>query len=76
MARIKDLTGQKFGRLTALRPTEAREPTNLCVIWECQCDCGEIHYANSNTLQTGGTLSCGCVGKKGKGPWTKSTLKS
>jgi hypothetical protein len=70
---IKDLTGKKFGHLTAIRPTEAREPTNQTVIWECKCDCGEIHYANSNNLQTGRVASCGCT--KGRKSWIKSTSK-
>ena len=33
----KDLTGQKNGFLTALRPTDERTPDGS-IIWECQCD--------------------------------------
>lgn len=58
--RTKNLTGLKFGRLTALRPTDRREPTNGCTFWECRCDCGNIHLVNSNNLQTGAVQSCGC----------------
>jgi hypothetical protein len=75
MPRAKDLTGMKFGFLTALRSTEFREPTNGCIIWECKCNCGNIHYANSNSLQTGNITSCGGNSKKGRGPWTRSKLK-
>ena len=34
-----DLTGQRFGRLTALYPTNRRDYKGS-VIWHCRCDCG------------------------------------
>ena len=52
-----DLTNQKFGSLTALRPTEQR--VNGKVVWECQCDCGNIHYVHSANLKNGAVQSCG-----------------
>lgn len=33
MPKCKDLTGQKFGRLTVLRKTQHRK--NNAVMWEC-----------------------------------------
>ena len=36
----KDLTNQHFGRLRAIRPTEERK--NKSVVWECECECGNI----------------------------------
>lgn len=54
-----DLRGRRFGRLVAIRPTEERK--NKYVVWECQCDCGEIAYIRSNSLLRGGTKSCGCL---------------
>ena len=59
-----DLTGQRFGKLVALRPTEGRRKG--AVIWECQCDCGKITFAISYNLISGGTQSCGCLRKKSK----------
>lgn len=55
----KDLTGQRFGRLAAVRPTERRQQT--FVIWECLCDCGKTHYVTSGNLIHGKVKSCGCV---------------
>lgn len=55
----KDLTGQRFGRLIAVRPTGNRNGTN--VIWECLCDCGSITYVGSGNLSSGRTKSCGCL---------------
>jgi len=55
----KDLTGQRFGKLVALRPTEERK--NRYVLWECQCDCGSTVSVASNELKKGKTKSCGCL---------------
>jgi hypothetical protein len=54
----KDLTGQRFGLLTVLRPTEQRK--HECVVWECRCDCGKTTMLTTNALTTGNTKSCGC----------------
>ena len=59
--RINDLTGQKFGLLTALEPTEQRK--NRSVVWKCKCDCGNIAYFSAKELRQKGKTSCGCVEK-------------
>jgi hypothetical protein len=61
MGKIKDITGQRFGRLIALRPTEERQQRQ--VVWECQCDCGNICKIASASLLQGKTKSCGCLKK-------------
>ena len=58
MSKIKDLTGQRFGSLIALEPTNERSGKN--VIWKCICDCGNIINTSGGSLGTGGTKSCGC----------------
>lgn len=58
--RKQDITGERFGRLTAICPTEERD-SNGSVIWELQCDCGEMTYKTVNTLKSGRVLSCGCL---------------
>ena len=55
----KDLTNMRFGKLIALEPTEKRSGT--CIVWKCQCDCGNIIEVRSNSLTTGNTSSCGCT---------------
>ena len=59
-----DLTGQKFGRLTALRPTEKR--IGRSVVWECECSCPArtITYVTAGNLTAGSVKSCGCVGRE------------
>jgi len=56
---VKDLTGMRFGRLLAIRPTDERHLQ--CIVWECDCDCGNTCYINSGKLNSGHTRSCGCL---------------
>lgn len=56
-----NIQGQRFGRLVAIRPTSKRIGTN--VVWECQCDCGNKHFATTHSLRRGDTTSCGCAQK-------------
>lgn len=59
MGKFIDLTGQRFGKVQVLKRTEKRKP-NGEVIWECQCDCGNVFYTGTGTLRYGSTQSCGC----------------
>lgn len=45
---IKDIRGIKFGKLTPQAPTDKRQQKS--VIWECLCDCGQLHYASLSNL--------------------------
>ena len=53
-----DLTGQRFGKLTAIEPTDKR--SGRTVVWKCRCDCGNGCEVAGDSLQSGGTQSCGC----------------
>ena len=53
-----ELAGQHFGFLTAIRPTEKRQGSN--VIWECLCECGNLTYVAASDLTHLKTKSCGC----------------
>lgn len=55
----KDLTGQKFGNLTAIKNTK-KTKWNRSIIWECRCDCGNKTSATQNQLTNGRRISCGC----------------
>ena len=62
---LKDLTGQKFGKLTVLeRDTDKRNKEK--VYWKCQCDCGNIISVVGGQLKSGKTMSCGCLVSKGE----------
>ena len=55
-----DLTGMRFGKLTALCPTERRADGG-CIVWFCSCDCGKTAEVSSRRLQRGKVRSCGCL---------------
>lgn len=58
---MKDISGQRFGKLTALRPTNKRVGSN--VVWELTCDCGNTTYVHTGNLgnKHRNTKSCGCI---------------
>jgi len=63
--RTKDITGQIFGSLKAIRFIEVK---NRMAYWEYLCKCGKLHIARSNTVTYETTRlndpelpSCGCV---------------
>ena len=58
MPEFKDLAGQRFGRLVAIRPAGINRSGQYR--WECQCDCGKTHVTTSYRLRSGTTKSCGC----------------
>ncbi len=57
---VRDLTGQRFGRLVCLEPTDQRGRSGG-TIWRCRCDCGSECLAVSNQLTQGYKKSCGCL---------------
>lgn len=62
MAKAKDLTGQRFGRLTVIRRDEVNASDGHAS-WICRCDCGKIISARSSLLRQGKTKSCGCLAR-------------
>ena len=62
MSRIKDIVGERFGKLTVVRYLRTDvKPYGHTVIWECKCDCGNIVEVSTNALRSGNTKSCGCL---------------
>ena len=54
---FKDITGQRFGRLVALRYA----PEWKVGYWRVRCDCGTEFFAEGIALRKGRTRSCGCL---------------
>lgn len=52
-----DLTGQRFGKLTVLRPAEN---IGSRTAWLCRCDCGQETVVRTFHLRCGHTRTCGC----------------
>jgi hypothetical protein len=67
MPGFKDITNQRFGRLTALvrngtlYKTNTRGGGNQLALWLCECDCGNRITVPGATLRNGNTRSCGCL---------------
>lgn len=55
---FRDLTGERFGKLVAIRRLANRGGR---VLWECSCDCGVQTEVLSTNLTRVHTTSCGCV---------------
>lgn len=57
MGKFVEITGERFGRLTAVRPI--RE--NGRFKWVCVCECGGETITTAYKLRSGHTQSCGCL---------------
>lgn len=55
------LIGQKFGRLTVLEYVGKIPKYCNANLWKCQCECGNITYATTASLNSGHIKSCGCL---------------
>lgn len=60
---IRDLKGQRFGRLVVIRISEDRTKGGH-ILWLCICDCNNITKVSGNDLKRGRTQSCGCLQKE------------
>lgn len=62
MGKFKDLTGQRFGKLTVVKRVENKivSNSNQYAQWLCKCDCGNEIVATGVYLRTGNIKSCGC----------------
>ena len=60
--KIKDITGQKFGKLSAL--FALNEIKGSSYVWHCRCDCGNEIDVRLSSLTSGNTTSCGCQRKE------------
>ena len=58
MPNFIDITGQRFGRLMALRPSHSHRRK---MHWDCICDCGRQKTVEGTKLRSGHTGSCGCL---------------
>lgn len=64
MSKVIDISGQKFGRLTAIK----RGPniSGSKIRWICICECGNPNeiLVRADALKCGSTKSCGCIKKE------------
>lgn len=55
---IKDITGQRFGKLVAI--SYEKSDGNGNDLWRCLCDCGKYTVVAGKDLRNGNTQYCGC----------------
>jgi hypothetical protein len=55
----KDITGNKYGKLTALENTFTKNNGGN-YIWKFTCDCGNEYKSSTGNILSGHTKSCGC----------------
>lgn len=46
----------------AVKSTDRR--SKRAIVWECICDCGNVHFTTSERLNNGTVKSCGCLSKE------------
>lgn len=81
MGKVKDLTGQRFGRLTVLREgnriIDGGYAMSHKARWICRCTCGNETVVLGENLRQGNTRSCGCLGaekrREGQKKWFRAT---
>lgn len=64
MARLIDITGQRFGRLLVLEQAKPARPVGNpsgYAYWRCICDCGAEPVVCGENLRRGAVKSCGCL---------------
>lgn len=63
MSKILEISGQRFGRLTAIEPT-GESDNYKCRLWRFHCDCGRDVVLPARTIMSGRQNSCGCLRKE------------
>lgn len=59
MARVKEETGNRYGRLVVTH--RAHTDKKQGVMWGCTCDCGKMIVVRGKSLRIKNTESCGCL---------------
>ena len=77
--RVKDIAGNRYGRLTAIRNVGFRgHGRHRNALWLCKCDCGNESVKCIRELINGDATSCGCFHKeqtrKGLKPFDGTTI--
>jgi hypothetical protein len=62
---FRDLTGQTFGRLTAVKIVGKTKPSRGSYIWMFSCACGGTTEKVGSQVVNGHTASCGCLHSEG-----------
>lgn len=59
MAKIKEIIGNKYGKLLVIDFHSERGNNNQ-IMYSCKCDCGNLHITSGESIRSGKSKSCGC----------------
>lgn len=78
MGKFRDLTGQRFGRLTVIERAENQRRRNgqSIIVWRCYCDCGNYVDVRAGSLTSHNTTSCGCYDRERRRKYCTYDLES
>ena len=76
MKKCYDLTGEVYGRLTAIQRVPKPDKSKRTAWWLCKCTCGKETIVSANRLTMGVTKSCGCLAQENMLNWGKASNKT
>jgi hypothetical protein len=62
--KIKDIRGERFGRLVVESFSHVAPDNGKNAYWKCLCACGNYNTVSSSSLRAGSCISCGCYAKE------------
>lgn len=72
MSKEFDITGQRFGRLVAIKKAKSRiQGAQKRCFWLFKCDCGKEKEIYKNAITRGKVVSCGCYIDENRGQSVK-----
>ena len=75
-SRVKDLRGQRYGRLVVIAPADPLIANGRKYSrWLCQCDCGNTTVVIGSNLRAGTVNSCGCLAEEAHKKQSRKTTK-
>lgn len=74
MGTLRDITGEKFGKLTVIERAGSSE--HGYSLWKCECECGNRIIAIGTRLVNAKLRSCGCLRKEKSAERGRASRKS
>lgn len=64
MRKRKELSNTQYPHFKVIKPVYKEYKGKNRLYWECQCECGNIFYAQTSSITSQKIKSCGCYQKK------------
>ena len=73
MAHFVDITGERYGKLIAIRYVGRSNSKQS--LWLCKCDCGNETTVRLSNIRNGHTKSCGCGEKENRNQFRNKSVR-